>query len=261
MKPLKDPPRLFESGEAPSELRNLLQLAHDDVPSVVTVDELSRFVEAQATSSSPLQPSVECGPTPRTSRSKLGRFVLKGLFPLAAIGIGVGVWRVTGQPQVPAKTDVLTAENTKDISVSTTTVVAVVPKAESSQVPIVSSESTRVNARTPAVRARSALQNTVSTLPPQSETDEYTLLAAARREKSRNPALSLKLADEHARLFPSGMLSQEREAIAIESLLALGRSEQAKSRTQRFARRFPNSPHLARIEAAVQRSSAAGSRP
>jgi hypothetical protein len=71
----------------------------------------------------------------------------------------------------------------------------------------------------------------------------------ALRTKSSGEALTL--CDEHARRFPSGLLVQEREVIAIEALVKAGRMADAKTRAARFKTRFPGSSHTRRIASLV----------
>jgi len=49
--------------------------------------------------------------------------------------------------------------------------------------------------------------------------------------------------EEARRDFPSGELSQEREALSIEALRELGQSAEARRRAQAFLARYPASPH------------------
>ena len=65
------------------------------------------------------------------------------------------------------------------------------------------------------------------------------------------PTRALALAQDHARAYPSGALAQEREVIAVQALLALGRTEAARARVQAFRARYPGSSHLARLDALV----------
>ena len=58
---------------------------------------------------------------------------------------------------------------------------------------------------------------------------------------------------EHARLFPDGTLVPEREVLALEALVELGRTQEARARFANFRGRFPNSPHLARLEGMLHR--------
>lgn len=53
---------------------------------------------------------------------------------------------------------------------------------------------------------------------------------------------------EHARRFPDGHLAEEREALRVRSLLALGRRDDARSAATAFAARFPRSVLLPRVE-------------
>jgi hypothetical protein len=91
--------------------------------------------------------------------------------------------------------------------------------------------------------------------PPASDPglNEGALLLRARRELESNPAETLKLAEEHSRLFAAGTLVPEREVLAIEALARLGRLSEARARFVDFRARFPQSPHLARLQATVGR--------
>jgi hypothetical protein len=51
--------------------------------------------------------------------------------------------------------------------------------------------------------------------------------------------------------FPRGTLSQEREALAIRALLALGERDAARRRTASFLFRYPDTPYRAALERAV----------
>jgi hypothetical protein len=85
--------------------------------------------------------------------------------------------------------------------------------------------------------------------PAESERAEVALLDAAQRSLASNPAEALRRCDEHAKTFASGTLVQEREVLAIDALLRLGRRADADARAARFRRSFPRSGHLRRIDA------------
>lgn len=78
---------------------------------------------------------------------------------------------------------------------------------------------------------------------------EHQLLAEARAVLGSNPARALKLTRQHLEEFPGGLLAQEREMIAIDALLALGRNNPAKARALRFAKAYPNSYFTQRLRA------------
>jgi hypothetical protein len=78
---------------------------------------------------------------------------------------------------------------------------------------------------------------------------EVTLLDAAEAALGSDPGAALSLANRHTARFPYGMLSQEREVIAIEALWRLGRSDEARRRARRFFQDYPRSAHRPRVEA------------
>jgi hypothetical protein len=83
--------------------------------------------------------------------------------------------------------------------------------------------------------------------------NEGSILLRARQQLGSDPAAALALTDEHARRYPSGSLTQEREVLAIEALTRLGRISDARARLAAFRDRFPQSAHIARLEALVDR--------
>ena len=78
---------------------------------------------------------------------------------------------------------------------------------------------------------------------------EVELLQHAHLAYARGDFLgALALVAEHARRFPHGPLAEECEALRVESLLAIGHAEEARRAGVSFARRFPRSVLLPRIE-------------
>lgn len=96
----------------------------------------------------------------------------------------------------------------------------------------------------PATPSRALGSNDASArLPSASQlAQERALLDLARRAASRGePAAALTLAEQHGASFPRGQLSEEREALAIRALLALGQRDRARARADAFRSRFPSS--------------------
>ncbi len=81
---------------------------------------------------------------------------------------------------------------------------------------------------------------------------EAHLLLRAHEAIDATPARALALTDEHAARFPAGSLGQEREVVAIQALLRLGRVGEARTRAARFVAAFPGSAHRSRVEALVR---------
>lgn len=83
--------------------------------------------------------------------------------------------------------------------------------------------------------------------PGKSAPSEAALIEQAHRELSTNPSAALALTESHRKLYPQGILSQEREVVAIEALARLGKSRAAKQRVDGFRNAQPNSIHEPRI--------------
>lgn len=102
----------------------------------------------------------------------------------------------------------------------------------------------------PTKPAPSGRENTTASAAASSVTDteEIALLGRAHDALRGSPAQSLELCREHEKKFPSGRFSQEREAVAIEALVHLGRRDEAAKRWSSFQSRFPGSSHRVHLE-------------
>ncbi len=84
-------------------------------------------------------------------------------------------------------------------------------------------------------------------VPAIEELNETELLWQAQRAlRSGNAARALELTSEHRRRGGTRLV-QERERLAIESLVGLGRRGEAQARADRFMRRYPESAYTQRI--------------
>ena len=80
--------------------------------------------------------------------------------------------------------------------------------------------------------------------------EETTLIRDARQAlRAGDPARALQLLEQSRRMFPTGVLEQERERLAIEALVKAGRTPEASARASAFLRKYPDSPHAAEIRA------------
>jgi hypothetical protein len=76
---------------------------------------------------------------------------------------------------------------------------------------------------------------------------EHALLREARATLEATPARALELTEQHRVGFPRGVLTQEREMIAIEALERLGRTRAASRRAASFVSQWPTSPYVLRL--------------
>jgi hypothetical protein len=81
---------------------------------------------------------------------------------------------------------------------------------------------------------------------------EAALVDTARSIVKSNPRRALALAEQHRRLYPEGVLAQEREVIAIEALALLGRGDAARSRADEYRAKSPHSVHGQRLDSVLK---------
>lgn len=80
--------------------------------------------------------------------------------------------------------------------------------------------------------------------------NELELIRTAQKHLHRGDArAALSVLAEHARRYPAGALSEEREASRVFALCGLGDVAGARKQAERFLRRAPNSPFAERVRA------------
>jgi len=99
-----------------------------------------------------------------------------------------------------------------------------------------------------AAAAPSSTLPALSAAPAAAKPSELTLLREAQKALRTEPSKALSLANQHARLYPGGLLAQEREVVAISALESLGRAAEARARAARFQAAYPGSAYWPRIQ-------------
>jgi hypothetical protein len=82
--------------------------------------------------------------------------------------------------------------------------------------------------------------------------EEMRATAAARDALERRPAEALRLVRAARRDFPRGVFAEERDALEVLALAALGRHTDADARGAAFLARYPRGPFSERIRRALQ---------
>ncbi len=90
-------------------------------------------------------------------------------------------------------------------------------------------------------------------IPAQSPDEELRALEQAQDVLDTAPGRAFESTESLRRRYPNGALAQEREVIAIDALLRLGRRPDAEARATRFRDRYPGSSQLRRIDALLAR--------
>jgi hypothetical protein len=229
----KDPPRLTEPGSgASAELRSLFEQAERDLP---TAADLARL---QAKLGPVLDAPPAAPPAPGMSTfGKVGLGLLGGGVLMA--GVWLAARRDTPPPFPSAKPPATVAAPTTP----SVPAPAVAPAAPAETTGAAEPSAPPVAAASPRAEAPSAPAKRSPAV------SEDQLLEQARGALRGNPERALSLARQHQLDFPNGVLSQEREVIAIEALRRLGRTEEAARRTERFERLYPQSAHQRKLDA------------
>lgn len=81
---------------------------------------------------------------------------------------------------------------------------------------------------------------------------EMRFLSHARELLAERPAEALAVLEQHRRAHPQGVLREEREAFAIEALVALEDREAAERRYYDFLRDYPRSELVSRLAALMR---------
>lgn len=227
----RDPARLFEDPSASEALRAALDAAQQDLPSEAELASLAARL-------GPLLPPPGGGgaadPSPAIGASSSGA-VAKTLAVLAAAAAVSGVvwWGTSGPAREPRPEPV--SEPVEP------------PGEEEEALPAgLDVPEELAPAEAPRPRTRPS--------PPRFESDpeaELALIREAQDALRTSPARALALTDEHRRRFGDGALAQEREVVAIDALVRLGRRAEAGARAAELHRRWPRSAHGRRVDVLV----------
>ena len=81
---------------------------------------------------------------------------------------------------------------------------------------------------------------------------EAKLLNQAHAIMATDAHKALAIASEHAKRYPRGQLAAERELIAVQALVKLGRSREAEARGRALRKGAPSSIYGERLDAILK---------
>ncbi|HSO39695.1 MAG TPA: hypothetical protein VLT33_44515 [Labilithrix sp.] len=235
-----DPVRLDLSDDAPAGAIEALRLARGDAP------DAARLAAIEAAVLVKIAPPSGGGGGGGSGGSSLAPMAKAGAVAIAAGAAVVAVVLATrSQPPPPVAHD----------TAPTASASAPAPAMPVPEPPTLSVDALPSAPEPAVVPARPAALPTASAAPDPAESEraEVALLDRAQASLPASPADTLARCDEHARRFATGTLVQEREVLAIDALLRLGRRGEAEARAARFRQSFPRSGHLRRVEALLAR--------
>ncbi|HEX2673810.1 MAG TPA: hypothetical protein VHM25_23185 [Polyangiaceae bacterium] len=227
-----DPKRLSTLENVP-ELSDALEAARERLPSPSTLDALRARVEAAAGASVAAPP-------------KSWPVALKIVLPVLGVAAAViGVQRFTERPV--ALRPSIVASGTAVLARPVPPVVEPAPNSTLALPrPVASASAPARVGVAPAVV--SAVASAPLPAPSVQVPSELDIIKEAGQVLKSDPTRALQLTMDHARLYSSGALAEEREVIAIEALARLGRLSAARARAERFLLFYPRSAHLSRIQ-------------
>ena len=100
---------------------------------------------------------------------------------------------------------------------------------------------------------RSAAPQTPAPEVPQEAPTEFALLNQAQLSLQSNPSEALRILDRHAQYYATGTLSEEREVLRVQTLLALHRHDEAARVGEAFLSAHPTSSYARRIRQLIQK--------
>jgi hypothetical protein len=230
----QDPTRLKDDASGGSEtLRALFAAGAADLPSP---DELARVA---AKLGPVLTPPAAGGATAG------GGTMLK--VGVAALAIGAGALLVSTfgarKPSAPVNGTAVNGVRVVPPSAGS-------PSQPSAPVEVSPTPGSAEAAPAPAsVEASSSPAPAARNAAPAAAESEASFLERARATLATNPTRALALANLHRSRYPSGVLAQEREVIAIEALKRLGRADEAARRSGDFKSRYPGSAYGRKLDA------------
>jgi hypothetical protein len=225
----------------------LALLAHEQQRADVSIDTMARAearieaaIAAGATAHSPQEPAaVDATRSPSLLARVAAKPMLAGAVLLAVGGaVGAGLHAQLAAPRVVYVDNVVVVSREAQPP----------PKANGTTI-APSTSSTLLTDAPSATPPRAA--STIARA--QSLALERLLLEEARTALARGDGTSAMAAvNRHAMKFPRGALGEEREAMAVQALVATGRLSDAKERAARFHKFFPNSMLSAMVDAATK---------
>lgn len=232
---MPDDPERLSNANPPSPLGDLFASAARDLPS----DQQLARLAAQ------LGPILNGAPTAPTAPGGTSLGVKLGIGAGAlALLVGAGLaLRSTSQTSTVSSAAPSAAAPAPSAISAPPASIATPPGIDSA--PVVDETATAPTSEKPSRPASSAGSKPSAV---QSKPSEAALLEQARRALNSSPSYALQLANQHRTLYPRGVLTQEREVIAIEALRKLHRGSEADQRASGFSKSFPGSAHQRMVD-------------
>lgn len=158
--------------------------------------------------------------------------------PLATLGIGIAI----GAAWSPRERTVVVERPAPSMTVAEAPVATSAPVSEA--------PSASMSAAPPA---KPAPKPSASNIERDDLGQERSMLDATRTALlRRDHGAALAMLERHAARHPHGRLAEERDALMVQALALAGRREEARARSDAFAKQYPQSLFLPTVRAALQ---------
>jgi hypothetical protein len=247
-----DPPRLREDRSASLAMTAALRAEAADGPSHAQIARMSAALGLALPPASSPPPAAPIAASSAASGAGLASWVgLSGIGIAIVATAALVVW--TRSPRAaeprPARTRTMEAASAPAPQIAEAPVEAPVLAPAPIEVAPVRRRVRRARVQAPAADAP-VVPTPVATPINDGEArlrEETALVQRAEGWLARDPSAALRLANEHRQRFARGILSEEREVVAIDALLRLGRRDAAEQRAQLFFASHEGSLHARRI--------------
>lgn len=227
----EDPIRLHEPGSAASDgLRALFRDGSEDFPADAQLSAL-------ATKLGPLLDAASPGAAAAAANAGRTKLLVAAL---GGVGVGITAWVLlsSGPSSSPVPSSSVMVPPLTPSVAPPSAGPSIEPQAPPSAPP---AAATNVDVTPSTARPAAAP-------PARPAESEAEFLERARGALGPSPSLALSLANQHRARYPSGVLAEEREVIAIEALKRLGRTAEAERRIEAFSRRYPGSAYRKKLD-------------
>ena len=242
------PRRLLDGGdELNSLVRGALEAERADRIDEARLARIGQGIAFAGASAAPPSPTIASSPpsaAPVAAKSAGSWLAAKGPYVLLAAAIVGGFAAIERTERAPAEVTAAVQPTVVALPQIDEAPAAATPTFAPADLP----SAPAVDAPAPPAAAHAKAVKAAATNASPADADEIALLARAHDALHSAPARSLALCKEHETRFAGGHFAQEREAVAIEALLYLGRKDEAARRWSNFQHRYPSSSHRVHLE-------------
>ncbi len=174
------------------------------------------------------------------------RLGVAAVFAFAIVGGGTFVWALHQRNAERAAAQAAAREQIQHSPPAVSQRFATAEVEVKRAVPVPARPSRRHAAEARAVAAAPAPAPVEAPRPNDSLAREVPLIDAGRAELATAPSRALAVLENHRREFPHGQLAAEREFLAVQALLQMNHTAEAKKRAEDLETHYPTSSYAAR---------------